>query len=409
VSADGSFALESVPSPANYQLVVARQGSATETRDIVLGPAESIDDITIRLREGDGMISGRVLTGTTPVGGVTIEATDGTTKISTVSITDGDVGGYALRNLATPGRYTLTVSREGFATVSRSIALGPGQSLPADLVLSPSIGAISGTVSEATGAPLGGVVVSVTGGETPSSTSTISQGLAAGTYTVDSLAVPGTYTVTFSKTGYVSQSRLVQIDGTTAGGVVTGIGAALVANTAMISGTVLDSNGRPRGQATVSLSDGAETRTMPSADEPPGAFAFSNVAPGSYTLTVSLAGASSVVEVVTVTAGTTRDLTVQLGQQASLRGSVTRVGSQTPASGLVVRLYAPQAFPGSPAAALQSTVVAADGSYAFVGIDAPRDFVVAVYATATSVDALDSELTSSVPGTEVIVPTFSVP
>ena len=148
---------------------------------------------------------------------------------------------------------------------------------------------------------------------------------------------------------------------------------------------------------------------MPSADEPPGAFAFSNVAPGSYTLTVSLAGASSVVEVVTVTAGTTRDLTVQLGQQASLRGSVTRVGSQTPASGLVVRLYAPQAFPGSPAAALQSTVVAADGSYAFVGIDAPRDFVVAVYATATSVDALDSELTSSVPGTEVIVPTFSVP
>ncbi len=409
VSADGSFALVDVPSPADYQLVVTRPGSATATREIVLGPAQPMDDISIVLSEGDGMISGHVLDGAGALGAVTIEATDGTTTISTVSLTDGDVGSYALRSLATPGRYTLTITREGYTTVSRTISLGEGQSLTSDLVLNASIGTISGTVRTAGGDPLGGVTVSVTGGETTTQTSSISQGAGAGTWSADSLAVPGTYTITFSKPGYVSQSRLVPLDGTTAGGAVTDIDAALVRDTATITGTVFDVNGVARGQATVTLSDGSTNRTLFSADEPAGAFAFTGVPPGSYTLTVSLPGASSVVQVVTVTAGASRDLTVQLGQQASLTGSVVFTPSQAPAAGLVVRMYAPGAFPGSAASALASTTVAADGTYSFIGINAPADFVVAVYATGTSVDPLDSELVSSVPGTAVTVPTFAVP
>jgi hypothetical protein len=54
------------------------------------------------LREGDGVISGRIQDANGPLGGATIDATDGTTKISTVSLTDNDVGFFALRSLPTP-------------------------------------------------------------------------------------------------------------------------------------------------------------------------------------------------------------------------------------------------------------------------------------------------------------------
>ena len=49
-----------------------------------------------------------------------------------------------------------------------------------------------------------------------------------------------------------------------------------------------------------------------------------------------------------------------------------------------------------------------DGSYTFTNILAPADFVIAVYASSTSVDALDAELVASVPGAEVIVADFVI-
>jgi hypothetical protein len=96
---------------------------------------------------------------------------------------------------------------------------------------------------------------------------------------------------------------------------------------------------------------------------------------------------------------------VQLGEQASLRGLVLDANGGG-VGGLQVRLYAPQAFPGAPAAALTVTTTAADGTFSFTGLAAPSDFVVAVYSSPTSLDALDSELVASVPGTAVDVPTF---
>ena len=58
MSADGSFLFEDVPSPATYQLIVDKEGFATEVRDVVLGAAQDLDGIEIVLREGDGVVSG---------------------------------------------------------------------------------------------------------------------------------------------------------------------------------------------------------------------------------------------------------------------------------------------------------------------------------------------------------------
>jgi len=404
VSADGSFTLVDVPTPATYQLVVARAGNATETRTVVVGPGEEVKDLEIRLREGNGVISGQVTAGGQPLGGVQIDATDGAATVSTVSITEGAVGGFVIRGLAVPGRYTVTFTREGYTTESRTVAIDSTDPVSVDVNLSSSLGSVSGAVSAVSGGPLGGVAVTVTGGAEPVVTSTISQGIGAGTWSVDDLPAPGSYTVTFARAGYVSQTRLITLAG--AGATTTGVDAALVSASATVSGLVTDASGNPLALAGVELTDGVTTRTVKTADDPAGRFSLTGVAPGSYTLTVSFTGATPVVQVVTVQAGETRDLPLQLGRQAALTGRVVTPDG-APFPGLEVRLYDPNAFP-STSTNVPKVTTGPDGTYTFTSIAAPADFVVAVFASSSSVDPLDVELVASVPGSEVTVPDFVI-
>jgi len=341
-----------------------------------------------------------------PLGGAAIIASDGTNTIDTVSLTDGDVGAFVLRDLATPGRYTLTVSHDGYATESRTVALEQGEPPNLDISLRPARGGISGQVHSASGDPLGGVAVMVSGGSKPVNTSTISQGDATGSWAVGDLVAPGTYTVTFSKDGYVDQTRLVTVDGSAAGGVVAGIDAALVSSTATITGTVLDAAGHPRPLAGVELTDGVTTRTVATANDPAGAFGLSSVLPGSYTLTVSYTGATPVVQVITVQAGETRDVQLQLGLEATIGGRVVDGDGQLVTTG-EVRLFTPDTFPGGAQLAVVS--LQPDGTYSFGAILAPANYVVAVYLSSLAVDPLDSELVASVPGESVTISDLIVP
>lgn len=400
VSADGSFTLAKVPSPGEYSLIAEKPGSATETRAVVLAPGQQLEGIEINLRPSGGLITGTVFADGQPVGGVDISATDGTTTISTVSLTDVPLGSYALRNLATPGLYTVTVSKAGYQSQTRAVTLGEGITPPADFSLVPNIGSISGTVTGPDGAALGGVSVHITGGEIDATTTTVSQGDGEGTYAFDQLPVPGTYTVTFSKPGFVDQVRMAPIDPAAGSADVTGVDAALGGSMAVVSGVVVDINDAPVSQATLTLTNGAATRTLLSADEPLGAFSFAQVVPGSYTLTASLVGASDVVQLVTVHPGDTTDLRLKLGRQASLSGHVRHVNG-TFAAGAVVKLFLPAQFPNG--TSIAQTTTDAGGGYTFVNVAAPADFVVAVFVDGTSVEPIDSEQVVSVPGTDVIV------
>lgn len=405
VGADGSFALANVPTPGDYELIVTQEGRGTASRPLSLAPAEQVTGLTIALGAGDGVVTGHITAAGSPLGGVKIDASNGTQTLSTVSLTDGDVGFFALRGLATPARYTLTISKDGYRVESRTVTLGDNGAV-VDVALASATGAISGHVVGPGGLPLGGVKVDVTGGPSPVITSTISDGAQTGQWSLSGVESPGSYTVTFSKAGYVSQTRRVTLDDSVAGGQATGIDAALAPSTATVAGMVLDADNVPVAHATITLSGGDLHRVMSSADSPAGAFSFSGVQPGSYTISADRTGSVSVVQVVTVRPGETANYTLQLGRQASFVGLVTDNGF--PADGIIVRLYAPAAFPGTPAAALASTVTANDGSFAFPALEAPKDFVVAVYDPGAPGDALDSQLVSSVPGTEITVPVFEI-
>jgi hypothetical protein len=411
-SADGSFVFDEVPSPAVYRLEVMKPGFATETRDVVLSPAQALAGIEVLLRAGDGGINGSVSTSDGALGGVTVEATDGSITISTVTLTEGAVGSFSLRNLPTPGRYTVTFSREGFTSESRSVSLGTAETISGfSSRLSRAFGSIRGTVSVDGEGPAGGFTVTVTGGDEERVTTSVSQG-AVGAYQFSELPVPGTYTITFTRDGFVSQVRLVDLDALAGRPDAMSVDATLVRDRAVVRGTVRGPDGVLLPGANVVLSDGTTDASFLTADDPTGEFEFAAVEPGAYTLTASRLGTTPVVVLVNVLASQVEVVGLTLGPQASLSGQVRRFDAQTQVfvafGGATVRLFEPTTFPGSPQSASFSTETALDGSYSFDGLDAPEDWVVAVYLNAGTADPLDSVTAATEPGQNVVVATIDV-
>jgi hypothetical protein len=412
VSADGSFLFEKVPSPAQYQLVVEKPGFATEVRDLFLGAAQALEGIEVILREGDGVISGRIQSPDGPLGGVTVEATDGTTKIATVSLTESDIGFFALRGLPTPGTYNVTFTRKGFTSESRTIVLAAAQQVGDTVIsLAPATGSLTGTVGITGIGPAGGITVTVTGGDVNIKTVSATAGT-VGQFIVESLPVPATYTVTFSRAGFVSQTQLEDLDPLAGTANLAGIDATLVPDSAVIRGVVRRVDGTPVPGASVSMTDGTNTLRLVSANDPVGQFEFANVPAGTYTLTASLPGTSPAVVLVNVNAGEVQDVDVFLQVRASVFGQVQVLDASTqqfvPFSGATVRLFVATAFPGTPSQAAAVTTTDALGRYEFLNLEAPENYVVAVYASPTAADPLDSQLVQTVPSQAIELPVFRI-
>ncbi len=441
VSADGTFLFENVPSPATYQLIVSKVGFATETRDVTVGPAQNVENISIVLRKGDGTIRGRIITAGGPLGGATIEATDGVTKVSTVSLTEQDIGAFALRSLATPQTYTLTISRPGYRTETQTVSLTTAQDFTVpDILLVRSTGSIGGTVSQVGVGGIGGVEVTISAGDTTVKTFTASTG-DVGSFFVDQLPIPNTYTVTFTKPGLLQQVRVQDLDPANAAEALA-ITVAMPRSTANVFGVVRAADNQPVAFATVTLNDGTTKRVLTSANDPLGGFSFTDVPPGAYTITASLPGTSPAVQLVNLIANDDRALDIRLGVQASATGQVLILrpsatttnpnsaatttivpggpipttttappitGQLEPFVGATVRLFLATKFPGPPSNAVDVQTTDSSGRYTFSALEAPENYVIAVYQTALSPEPLDTKLIVTQPGTQLPVPTFEIP
>ena len=405
VAPDGSFVLPDIPSPGEYEMVISKPGFATETRRIVLQPGQGLEGVEISLRSGNGVIRGTVRSPGGPLGGATVVATDGTNRIETVSLTEGDVGSFTLRDLPVPAQYTVTINAPGYSTEARTVALAtPTPESAFDVQLIPSTGSVSGRAL-VNGAPARGLRVTISGGDISRSTAVVSQGAAAGTYSFFNLPAPRTYTLTFSGAGTIPQVRVVDLDPLSGTQTQTGIDANLSPERTTVRGIVEDVDGTPASQATVSLTDGADQLTVLTADEPTrGRFEFADVAPGAYTLTASRIGTVPVVILVNVSAtNPVPDLTVRLGQQASVSGRV--VAPDVGVRQYTMKLYEAALFPVTPKA---TTTTDANGAYSFGALDAPVNYVVAVFASPDASDPLDSEVVRTQPGANIALPDFVI-
>jgi uncharacterized membrane protein len=124
-----------------------------------------------------------------------------------------------------------------------------------------------------------------------------------GSYSLSLL--PGTYSVMASASGFLPKAQSVTVP---VGGWVT-LNFALSRSLAVIGGTIVNNLlGTPIAGATVSLSPGGRSTTTGAT----GTFTFSDLSPGTYTVTASATGYRSTSVIVTVSGGETLKLAIRL-------------------------------------------------------------------------------------------------
>jgi uncharacterized membrane protein len=373
VDASGAFLLPDLPTPATYEVQVAKPGFATELRTISLGPGETRDDLQVLLRKGDGVLSGSIVdTAGTPLGGASITATDGAAQTQTRSLSGDETNGFfELRDLATPSTYTITVTAPGYFDQTVTLTLEAEQRRDdLTIVMTADRGSLAGTVSAPDGTPLGGVTITVGGADFERTTESLSVG-EVGAWHLEGLPVPGTYTVTFRDEDRQTQALSVDL---VAGPESrrTGVDAVLGRANASINGVVANSDDTPVSGVQITLERSGVTRNTISSDAPLGAYGFDRVPPGAYTLTFRRAGSTPQTLLIDLRAGETVTAPrIQLEEQARITGVFTRDGVGE--AGVGVTIYTQGGYPGS---AVRTTITGAGGVFTVEALDAPQTYIV---------------------------------
>ncbi len=256
---------------------------------------------------------------TTQTGTITGQVTDSSTgaaipgaalSYSGGSTTTNSSGNYTLSKVA-PGTYTVTASANGHASRGSPVTVTSGNTVTLNFQLNPTAaGAITGQVTDSsTGAAISGATVSYSGGSTTTDSS--------GNYTLSNVA-PGSYTVTAAATNYVSASSTASVTSGNATTLNFQLNPAPGNTPGMLQGRVTNiSTGGAVSGATVSFSGGSTTT------DSSGNYSFSNVAPGTYTVTASHTGFFNVTHSVTLASGATATLNFAMATGGKIAGTVT--------------------------------------------------------------------------------------
>ena len=189
--------------------------------------------------------------------------------------------------------YRVTAVRAGFEVGSFIVSTSPEEpEVTLAFALEPASGSLAGTVTDASGAPVGGASVLVTDGAVEYTTVTPAEGELAGQWTLEGLATPATYQVIVTRRGFAAQTLIVELDG---GQDRTGVDATLVADLGTIVGRVTDASPDPNqpgvaqgvGALTVTLAgpEARETRTLTVDGDLRGTFDFPGLPFGDYQIT----------------------------------------------------------------------------------------------------------------------------
>jgi inhibitor of cysteine peptidase len=219
-------------------------------------------------------ISGTATSNGSPLSGVSV-ALGGSSSATTQTASDGT---YSFSGL-TKGSYTVTPSMSGYTFNPQKATVAITNKDMTESFTATALYSISGTVTLGS-SPLSGVTITLSG-TAKGSTTTNSDG----SYSFTNLQ-KGSYTVTPSKTGYTFSppNSTVTLNKNVSGLKFT----ATALPTYSISGTVTVGN-TPVAGVTVTLSGATGTGT-PVTTGADGAFSFSGLLKGSYTLTASKTG-----------------------------------------------------------------------------------------------------------------------
>jgi hypothetical protein len=215
----GAFELDNVPTPGTYVIMFSAPGHGTETQIIDLRPGEQRAGVRATLNAGTGSVTGRVFDASTgsALGGATITVGGAMTLSgqapATTTLTAGNVGRFAINNLAAPGSYTLTATLDGYAPATVPFTLDTnGKPAQVTIRLGRQVGAITGAVTGTNCRPGNcvGATVSATNGAQVWTTTVSANGGPRGRpgYRIAGL-LPGTYSVTVIGFGHQQTAMVV--------------------------------------------------------------------------------------------------------------------------------------------------------------------------------------------------------
>lgn len=321
VSKAGYFAV------SESDVIIGANESST-TKDVTLLPASSVSG-TVTDANGVAVASATV-TVTKSTGYSSYSAQTNASGAYTASIYE------TVANSTAVGDYTITVSKIGYVTTTGATAIGAdGTTITGENFTLVASGTIIGTALS-DGVALASATVTADDGFGSSYTTTTGTD---GTYTLSSLRASMKYTVTISKTNYVTQ-KLYNVT-VTAGATTSGKNATLSAAKAF-SGTVKTTSDVVIEGAVVTLYKRNAARSS-SADytyttKSDGSFSFTNVAPGKYRVKIVKTGyISSVIETINLTASVS-GTTYKLALAGSIFGRVT--AKNVPVGGTLIYVYA---------------------------------------------------------------------
>ncbi len=327
----------------SYSVTAAATGYDPSTRNASV-TAGATTSLNFALQPRPGSLAGTVTDAGTgqPLSGATVSFSSG-------SQATGLDGTFSFTAVA-PGTYTVSAAATGFVGATQVATVQPGATATTNFALSAQPGTIAGRVTDAVQQPIAGASVSVSSGGGSGITDQ------AGAYSIS--GVPrGTYSVTATAGGYVAQTKTVAV---TSGATTTlDFSLDVASSPGGITGHVTDAaagSGIPGASVTFS---GGSTST-----DQNGAYSFSGVVPGTYSVSAAAAGFLTQTSNVVVSSGTVAQLDLALSRPppGAISGHVTDAGTGQALAGATVSGGGTSAT--SDSAGLYSLNGLAPGSYA---------------------------------------------
>ena len=221
----GVFRIDGLLTPGSYGMTVTADGYAPAELTVTLAPGQVVLDLVVSLEPATGRITGVVRDRSgARLGGIPVVAGDGSRTWSTSTLTIDDPttavderGGFLLANLPSPAVFSVRIGGGAYRVVSRDVVLSPSQRTVQLVVdLDASTGVVLGRVTDVSGAPVGGVTVTLSSGAASRTSATATACVApdtdcVGRYRFDGVA-PGTYTVSFSRPGSETVARQIGVE-----------------------------------------------------------------------------------------------------------------------------------------------------------------------------------------------------
>ena len=285
-SSDGTYVIASV-APGRYRIIASYSGYLSQYTDYFTVENATLTTVAenIVLYRNAGTIMGSVVlsdnAGNSAGISVSIVNVDGSNRFSVTTSADG-----SFTKKVKAGAYTVTATYPGY--VSQSAEVTVTENSVSDVIFSglvPSSGAVSGFVTLEGSSDNSGVVITLTDSSDSKNVYSEVSG-ADGSFRISGIKKTGTYLLTYSKDGYVSNlSNSVDV---TVGKVITADSVTLKSIMSTVSGRIQLEGASSYENTTILLKNDSNQYTATTDQK--GEYMVNRVLPGTYTLMASKDG-----------------------------------------------------------------------------------------------------------------------